>query len=148
MSERVPGIRASSPPILYWDFHFSRRFVTVGDRGAIGKCQWRCRDALVVGGSRGIRIKPLDNRSDESEAELCHFGIMFHCFGIFTHGKSPPSYVFYIIIGETSGNHPMVVWSEDGDIRSEDSLMIPCILGRLQYGVPVGLRGRNGTVAG
>ena len=69
------------------------------------------------------------NRSDESEAELCHFGIMFHCFGIFTHGKSPPSYVFYIIIGETSGNHPMVVWSEDGNIRSEDSLMIPCIFG-------------------
>ena len=47
---------------------------------------------------------------------------------------------FYIIMGETSDNHPMVVWLEDGDIWSEDSLMIPCIFGRFQYGVPVGLQ--------
>ena len=47
---------------------------------------------------------------------------------------------FYIIMGETSDNHPMVVWLEDGDIWSEDSLMIPCIFWRFQYGIPVGLQ--------
>ena len=34
----------------------------------------------------------------------------------------------------------MVVWSEDGNIRREDSLMIPCIFWRFQYGIPVGLQ--------
>ena len=34
---------------------------------------------------------------------------------------------FYIISGEETVSHPMVVWSEDVDIRSEHLLVIPCV---------------------
>ena len=50
------------------------------------------------------------------------------------------SYVFYIIIGETSGNHPMVVWSEDGGIRERRQSGDTVPFGETQYGVPVGLQ--------
>ena len=81
-------------------------------------------DPLVVSRSRGIRIKPLNDRSYESEAELCHFGIMFESFSIFAHGKDLLLMFFFIIRGEQAGIHPMVVWSEDRNIRSKHFLMV------------------------
>ena len=34
---------------------------------------------------------------------------------------------FFIIRGEQAAIHPMVVWSEDGEIRSEHLLMVLCV---------------------
>lgn len=45
------------------------------------------RDPFVVSGCGSIRKKPLDDRGDQGEAELSHFGCVFHCFSIFAHGK-------------------------------------------------------------
>lgn len=41
--------------------------------------------------------------------------------------KSSPSYVFYIIIREISGKHPMVVWSEDRDNQRMQKSDCSCI---------------------
>lgn len=34
---------------------------------------------------------------------------------------------FLIISGEEAGSHPIVVWSEDGNIRSEHLLVVACV---------------------
>lgn len=34
---------------------------------------------------------------------------------------------FFIISGEEAASHPMVVWSEDGEIRNEHLLAILCV---------------------
>ena len=78
-------------------FPFFQCFITVGNDGAIGQSQRRSSDPFVVGSSRGIRKKPLDDRSDQGEAELGHFGITFDCFSIFAHEKSLLGMFFYII---------------------------------------------------
>lgn len=44
-------------------FPFFQCFITVGNDGAIGQSQRRSSDPFVVGSSRGIRKKPLDDRS-------------------------------------------------------------------------------------
>ena len=71
--------------------------VDYGNDGAIGQSQRRSSDPFVVGSSRGIRKKPLDDRSDQGEAELGRFGITFDCFSIFAHEKSLLGMFFYII---------------------------------------------------
>lgn len=78
-------------------FPFFQCFITVGNDGAIGQSQRRSSDPFVVGSSRGIRKKPLDDRSDQGEAELGRFGITFDCFSIFAHEKSLLGMFFYII---------------------------------------------------
>ena len=127
-------------------FPFFQGFVAVGCGRTIRKCQRRSSDALVISGSRGIRKKPLYNRSDKCEAELGHFCIMFKCFSVFTHGKSPPSYVFFIIRGEKACRHPTVVWSEDRNIRCKNSLMIPCACGACKGWIFMGLQKRMGQL--
>lgn len=107
-------------------FPFFQCFVTVGNGGTVRKCQWRSGNTFVVSRSRGIRKKPLDDRSYEGEAELCHFGIMFKSFNVFTHGKSLPMFSL-IISGDSVASHPPVVWSEDGDVGSKHQLMVPCV---------------------
>ena len=121
------GHQGIQPAEVVLGFPFFQCFVAVGDRGTVRKGQWRGGDPLVVSGSRGIRIKPLDDRSYESEAELCHFSVMFESFNIFAHGKDLLLMFFSIIRGEQAGIHPMVVWSEDRNIGSKHFLMVLCI---------------------
>ena len=55
----------------------------------------------------------------------------------------------YIIRGEQAGIHPMVVWSEDRNIRSEHFLMVLCVFDgivrflRMQESDSDGTAGRN-----
>ena len=88
---------------------FFQCFVAVGDRGTIRKGQRGCGDLFVVSRSRGIRIKPLDDRSYQGEAELSHFSVMFESFSVFAHGKSLLLRFFFIISGEHGAIHPPVV---------------------------------------
>ena len=106
---------------------FFQCFVAVGDRGTIRKGQRGRGDPFVVSRSRGIRIKPLDDRSYQGEAELSHFGVMFESFSVFAHGKSLLLRFFFIISGDHGAIHPPVVWSEDGDVRSKHQLMVACV---------------------
>ena len=88
------GIQTSD---LVLGFPFFQCLITIGNGGAIRQSQRRSSDPFVVGSSRGIRKKPLDDRSDQGEAELGHFSIMFDCFSIFAHEKSLLRMFFYII---------------------------------------------------
>lgn len=108
-------------------FPFFQCFVTIGNGGTIGKSQRRSGNAFVVSRSRGIRKKPLDDRSNECEAELCHFGIMFESFSVFIYGKSLLLMFSFIISGDSAASQPPVVWSEDGDVGNEHQLMVPCV---------------------
>ena len=121
------GHQGIQPAEVVLGFPLFQCFVAIADRGTIRKGQWRGSDPLVVGRSRGIRIKPLDDRSYESEAELCHFSVMFESFSIFAHGKDLLLMFFFIIRGELAAIHPMVVWSEDRNIRSKHFLMVLCV---------------------
>lgn len=52
--------------------------------------------------------------------------------------------IIFIISGEEAACHPMVVWSEDGNIRSEHLLVVPCVFLGYQNRVPMRLEEGTG----
>ena len=67
-------------------------------------------DALVVSVPGRVRIKAMDDRRDESEAELCHGSCVRKVFGIVIHKNVLLRWFSTIMQERREGNHTHVVW--------------------------------------
>ena len=64
--------------------------IVILHNGTIRKREWRSSHAFVESSPGSIRIKILDDRCDDAEAELGDFGSFTDFFFVFIHGVIPP----------------------------------------------------------
>ena len=94
-------------------------------------------DTLVVSVPGRIRIKAMDDRSYESEAELCHGGCVRKVFGIVVHKNVLLKWFSTIMQEGREGSHTHGVWPWKNSSRAEDLL---AVRRRIFMGLKEGLR--------
>ena len=82
---RHKGVDAA---VLIEGHPFADGLWAVLEHGAVRQSEGICSNALVIGVSGRIRIKAVDDRSNECEPELCHGSCVRKVFGVVFHKMS------------------------------------------------------------
>ena len=83
-------------------------------------------DTLVVSVPGRIRIKAMDDRRYESEAELCHGGCVRKVFGIVVHKNVLLRWFSTIMQERREGSHTRGVWPTEKGSGAEHLLAVKC----------------------
>jgi hypothetical protein len=132
--------------LVQGDPFFDGLIVVFGNR-AVWKGERRSSDPFVVGSPGCIRVKVLDDRGDDAEAELCGFSSPADIFFLVSHS------IVYLLRDMVNlrrpGRNARVVWMAKNRPCSENSLGVKCrVTVRLEEGKgsKPGKSGRKGRV--
>ena len=120
---RHEGVDAA---VLVEGHPFAEGLGAVLEHGAVKQGEGLFRDSLVIGVPGRIRIKAMDDRRYESEAELCHGGCVRKVFGIAVHKNVLLRWFSTIMQERRVGNHTRGVWPTEKGSGAEHLLAVKC----------------------